>query len=241
MKNNSIDLIYGIHPILELIRGKKRKIYTVFIDKSRTKDISSIIKQLPQYTKITYCNKKEIDLLCNSSDHQSIAAHVTPFIYQKKFFNPLQFPILLFCDSIQDTKNLGALLRSAYCTNILGIVITEEYSANITASTFKSSAGLAEHLSIYKTKNMKCALEEAKSHGYTIYLSAANGTPIDLINNINTPCVIVIGNEHSGINNSLYKFGTVISIRQKENIISYNASVAGGIILYHFATKLALI
>ena len=239
MKNNQIDLVYGIHPIIEVLRSKKRKIYDLFIDKSRHKDISTILSQLASYTRVTYCDKKRLDLLCNSSDHQSIAAYVSPFIYQKNFFIPSQFPVLLLCDSIQDTKNLGALLRSAYCTNILGIVITEESSADITASTFKSSAGLAEHVSIYKSKNMKLALENARKNGYSIFLAAANGEAIDTINII-TPCCIVIGNEHLGIHPALYKYGTVVSLRQKELNISYNASVAGGILLYHFASRLSL-
>lgn len=240
MKNNQIDLVYGIHPIIEVLRAKKRKVYDLFIDKSRQKNISEILQQLPVYTKVSYCDKNKLDLLCGSSDHQSIAAYVSPFIYQKNFFKPTQFPILLFCDSIQDTKNLGALLRSAYCTNILGVVITEDLSVNITASAFKSSAGLAEHIFIYKSKNMKLALEEAVKNGYTIYLAAANGLNLDKVE-IASPCGIVIGNEHIGINSVLYKFGTVISLRQKENCISYNASVAGGILLYNISSKLSLI
>jgi 23S rRNA (guanosine2251-2'-O)-methyltransferase len=240
MKNNQMDLVYGIHPIIEILRAKKRKVYDLFLDKSRQKNVSEIIKQLPGYTKISYCDKKKLDLLCGSSDHQSVAAYVSPFVYQKNFFKPVQFPILLFCDSIQDTKNLGALLRSAYCTNILGVVITEDASVDITASTFKSSAGLAEHIFIYKSKNMKSALEEAKKNGYEIYLAAANGEPLEKVE-MTLPCVIVIGNEHIGINPQLYSFGTVISLRQKESCISYNASVAGGILLYTISTKLSLI
>jgi 23S rRNA (guanosine2251-2'-O)-methyltransferase len=240
MKNSQMDLVYGVHPIIEILRAKKRKIYNLFIDKSRQKNISEIIKQLASYTKIVYCDKKKLDILCNSSDHQSIAAYVSPFLYQKNFFKPELFPVLLFCDSIQDTRNLGALLRSAYCTNILGVVITEDSSVDITASTFKSSAGLAEHISIYKSRNMKLALEEATKSGYLIYLAAPNGVPIEKIK-IAGPCGIVIGNEHLGIDPSLYKFGNIISLKQKESCISYNASVAGGILLYTFSNALSLI
>jgi 23S rRNA (guanosine2251-2'-O)-methyltransferase len=240
MQKNKVDLIYGIHPIVELLRAKKRKIYDLFVDKSRQKNISEIIHQLPSYTKVFYCDKKKLDLLCGSPDHQSVAAYVSPFLYQKNFFKSTQFPVLLFCDSIQDTKNLGALFRSAYCTNILGVVITEEASVGITASVFKSSAGLAEHIFIYKSKNIKLALEEAVKNGYVVYLAAANGLSLDKVK-IVSPCVIVIGNEHVGIDSGLYKFGTVISLRQKENCISYNASVAGGILLYNISSKLLLI
>lgn len=240
MKNNEVDIVYGIHPILEVLRAKKRKIYDLFIDKSRHKDISTIIKQLQSYTRVIYCDKRKLDLMCDSTDHQSIAAYVSPFIYQKDFFKPSHIPVVLFCDSIQDTKNLGALLRSAYCTNIMGVVITSEASADITASALKSSAGLAEHLFVYKSKNMKLALEQAVKNGYIIYLAAADGVTMDTIKVV-APCGVVIGNEHIGIDSSLYKFGTVVSLRQKESVISYNASVAGGVILYTISTQLSLI
>lgn len=240
MKNNKLDIIYGVHPIMELLRAKKRKIYHIFLEKSKSKHLSMILEKIPKYTEIIYCDKKKLNLICNSLDHQSIAAYVSPFIFEKKIFSPNKFPIILFCDGIQDTKNLGALLRSAYCTNILGVVITEDASVGITASTFKSSAGFAEHIFIYKAKNMKIALQEAKKEGYEILLAAANGTSIENTQ-LQKPCGIVIGNEHSGIHSSLLSFGKVISLKQKENQISYNASVAGGILLYIISNRLNLI
>jgi 23S rRNA (guanosine2251-2'-O)-methyltransferase len=239
MKNTQLSIVYGIHPIIEIIRAKKRKIYELYIDKTKNKEIQAILKLIPSYTKIFYYDKKKLTSISNSIDHQSIVALVSPFIYQKTFFKSNQ-QVILFCDSIQDTKNLGALLRSAYCTNILSIVVTDDSSTDITASVLKSSAGLAEHLSIYKTKNLKLALDEAKKNGYFIYLAAANGNPINEISLI-TPCVIVIGNEQKGISSELFKYGQIMSLKQKEIDTSYNASVAGGIILYNIATSLKLI
>jgi 23S rRNA (guanosine2251-2'-O)-methyltransferase len=240
MKSNQLSIVYGVHPIIEVIRAKKRKIYELYIEKNRNKDITDIIKQVPSYTKIIYCEKHKLVDLSQSHDHQSIVAIVSSFGYQRNFFKTDQFPAILCCDSIQDTKNLGALLRSAYCTNIMGVVLTDDASTDITGSVLKSSAGLAEHLFIYKVKNMKIALEEAKKNGYYIYLAASNGNNIEQAN-LTSPCALVIGNEHKGIHPELFKYGECISLRQKETAISYNASVAGGILLYNIATRLSLI
>lgn len=240
MKQNNLDTVYGVHPIIEIIQAKKRKIYELFIAKKDSPELSSILRQIPSYTKITYCDKKKIEYLAQTEDHQSIAAFVSPFIYKKEFFNPLLSPMIVLFDSVQDTKNFGALLRSCYCTNICNVIIPEKAAVDITGAVLKSSAGLAEYISLHKAKSSLGALQEAKKKGYTIYLAAANGQSIEQII-FQTPCCLVIGNEHSGIEKKLFPFGEIVSLKQKNQHISYNASVAGGILLYHIANQMALI
>lgn len=234
------DIVYGMHPIYEIIQAKKRKIYEIYLTKSKQSECAALLKKVPSYVKITYTDKVRLDTMAKTTDHQSIVAFVAPFLYKQHFFEPAKFPVILVCDSIQDTRNMGALLRSAYCTNIMGIVIPDKATTTITGSVLKSSAGLAEYLDIFRAKNTKYALDKARDVGYTIYLAAASGIAISEIS-FASPCCIVIGNEHSGIEKNFYQYGKEISIKQKNNLISYNASVAGGILLYHIATQLSLI
>jgi 23S rRNA (guanosine2251-2'-O)-methyltransferase len=233
------DIIYGMHPISEVIQAKKRKIYEVYGTESKLHELGHLLKKLPSYTKIISLDRSKIEHLTKTPDHQSIAARVAPFLYKKDFFHPAQCPVVLVCDGVQDTKNMGALLRSAYCTNIMGIVIPEKSTVSITAAALKSSAGLAEYLEVYQAKTIKSALEEAKKAGYHIYLAAAKGKHISDMS-FKTPCCIVIGNEHEGIHPSLFSYGEIISLKQKTPTISYNASVAGGILLYRIAEELSL-
>ncbi len=236
----NVEIVYGVHPISEVIQAKKRKIYEVYVTSSKQNELASLLKKLPTYTKVICCDKSKIEYLAKTSDHQSIAAQVASFVYRQKFFDPKQFPVILICDSVQDTKNMGALLRSAYCVNILGIVIPDKSTVSMTGSVLKSSAGLAEYLEIFLAKTTKTALEEAKRAGYHIYLAAASGTSISDIS-FKAPCCLVIGNEHEGINQTLFSYGEVVSLKQKNPHISYNASVAGGILLYQIANQLKLI
>lgn len=230
--NLNIQFIYGIHPIKECINAKKRKIYELYIDENRKKEINTIIKQIEKYTKITFVKKNFLDKITNFEEHQGIVAYVSPFQFQKNIFEFYKDNIILFCDSIQDTKNLGGLLRSAYCTGIKKIIITLKNSAPISAATLKSSAGLAEHLQIYQSKNAEQSISELKNNGYSIYLTSPNGIPIEKTP-LSPPLVMVIGNEHAGIQKQLFNYGSTVSLSQIKENISYNASVAGGIILYH--------
>ena len=238
--NENLEIVYGVHSISEVLQAKKRKIYEVYVTQSKQNELALLLKKLPTYTKVISCDKSKIEYVTKTSDHQSIAALVAPFVYRQKFFNPKQFPVILICDSVQDTKNMGALLRSAYCVNILGIVIPDKSTVSMTGSVLKSSAGLAEYLEIFLAKTTKFVLEEAKKAGYHIYLAAASGTSISAIS-FKAPCCLVIGNEHAGINPALFSYGEVVSLKQKNPHISYNASVAGGILLYEIANQLKLI
>ena len=237
MKENTITIVYGIHPINEVIRAKKRKIYDIYIEQNKQKHVQDILKGLTSYTKIHMCEKKKLEQLSQSVDHQGVVALVAPFVYQKNFFCPLKTPLILCCDSIQDTKNLGALLRSAYCTNFGGVIISDTHATEITGSVLKSSAGLCEHLAIYKTKHIVQTISDARKSGYAVLLADANGSIIDQVS-FQKPLILVIGNEHQGINKKLLEYGVVVSLAQKEEVISYNASVAGGILMYHLSRSL---
>lgn len=232
-KETSYEIIYGIHAIQECIYAKKRKIYKLYVDSNKQNTMHNILSQVQSYTAVSLVKKNFLDQISHFEEHQGIIAYVAPFIYQKELFSYEKNSIILFCDSIQDTKNLGGLLRSAYCTGITKIILTIKNSAPLSAATSKSSAGLLEHLQIYKSNNAIDTISQLKSLGYHIFLAAANGNNIDEIGQIPKPIVIVIGNEHTGIQKKLFEFGTIISLKQCRSDISYNASVAGGILLYH--------
>lgn len=243
MKNSysDYDIIFGIHPVNEVIRAKKRKIYMAYIlQSSRNNEIEKIVSQLPSFCKVFRVARNQLDTIAQTHEHQGIIIMTEHFIFRKKFFNPSQNNVIIAIDRIQDPRNLGAILRSAYCTNIVGAIVVENEMAPLSRSAFKASAGLAEYIDIIKVPSMKQGLEEAQKNGYTIFLAGFGGIPLNTLE-INSPSCIVIGNEGLGVASQLYKYGQTISIPQKRNDISFNASVAAGIIMYHFSTRMKCI
>ena len=182
MKDKNFTLVYGFHSIIEILKANKRKLYELFLDKTNKKNSYTVLNLIEPYTKVTYIDKKKISFLCKTDDHQSIAAFVGPFVYQKRLINSKnKKDIILACNKIQDTRNLGALLRSAYCTGITSIIVESKYASEITGAVLKSSAGLAEYLCIYKTKNLDSDLCELNKEGYNIYLADAKGEYLNTI------------------------------------------------------------
>jgi tRNA G18 (ribose-2'-O)-methylase SpoU len=56
-----------------------------------------------------------------------------------------------------------------------------------------------------------------------------------------SPLCLVIGNEATGIAKSLLSYGTQVTLAQRTADISYNASVAAGILLFVISDKLGIV
>ncbi len=226
------DVVYGVHSALELLNAKRRKVTAVYTAKTAIKAWSKIEKLLPSYVPVQYVDRNVLDNIAGSSEHQGIVLAVQPFPFESKMFDPKKFPFLIVLDGVQDVRNLGAIIRSAYCTGVDGIVLCAKNSAPLTPAAIKASAGLAEHARIHIASSMSIAIKDLHQAGYHIYLATLgqgeNATTI----NYQMPAALVIGNEETGISKEILSSGTRVLLPQRRADISYNASVAAGILLF---------
>jgi len=235
--NNTLVALYGIHPIQELLRAKQRTIQKLFTTNPPPKVFTTIAPLVPRHISVTFCSREKLTALAGTDDHQGVVALVTPLPTRKSCFNIVQHPYILMLDGIQDPRNLGAIIRSAYCTAVDGIVIPHKQSAPLTAVVCKAAAGLIEHSTIYQPPSSIAAIQEIQAAGYAIYCAAAGGTDIRTLS-FTVPTCIVIGSEGTGITAPVRSYGTAIAIPQRNTHLSYNASVAAGIILLAVSSAL---
>ena len=245
MKNTSTqqpnDLIYGVHPIIEVLKAKKRRIISIYTTKPLPEGWERIKSYLPkQSPMIQYVSRQVLDKMTGTTDHNNILAWVPPFKYSSKVFSPDSKPFVLMLDGIQDVRNLGAILRSAYCSGVNGVVLCKKGSAVLTPASFKASAGLAEHLNIYVAPSAVHAAQELKNAGYNLYMAVLDGKNAAEIE-FKRPLCLVIGNEAIGISKNIQSLGEKITLPQRTADISYNASVAAGILMFLAAAKTKVI
>ena len=245
MKNTSPqlsnDMIYGVHPIIEVLKAKKRKIISIYTTKPLPEGWERIKAHLPQRSPmIQYVSKQVLDKMTGTADHNNIVAWVSPFKYSSKMFTPDSKPFILMLDGIQDVRNLGAILRSAYCAGVDGVILCKKGSAALTPASFKASAGLAEHLSIYVAPSAAYAAQEVKNAGYNLYMAVLNGKNAIEVE-FKRPLCLIIGNEAIGISKNIQSLGEKITLPQRTADISYNASVAAGILMFLAAAKTKVI
>lgn len=224
--------IYGINPVVEVLKAKRRKVFTLYT----TKPVPKAWKQIEllrgaRPITINYTTRPALEKMVGTPDHQGVVALVQPFAYRKKPFDSKKQPFLLLLDGIQDVRNLGAILRSAYCTGVDGIILPKKNSAPLNATAFKASAGYAEYLEIYQPTSSGAAAQELSKDKYTLYLATFGGTDVTKVD-FQKPLCLVIGAEGAGLSSQLLTYGTKVTLPQSKKAISYNASVAAGILLF---------
>lgn len=144
-----------------------------------------------------------------------------------------ELPLILVLDSIQDTHNVGAILRTAECSGVDGIIITKHNSAPINETVVKTSAGASELVKICQVNNLANAIDELKKAGFWIvgtYLG--NSKPYNEVD-YKMPVALIVGNEEKGIRKlTADKCDFLVHIPMRGKIQSLNVSVATGIILF---------
>lgn len=237
-KQKTGELVYGIHPIVELLKAKRRKIISIYTTKPHPKSWKEIEDLLPSRpVPIQYVSRDVLNNIAGTTDHQGVLAWAQPFPIRKKMFEPSKAPFLLMLDGIQDTRNLGAIIRSAYCTGVQGVIITKKNTAPINASAIKASAGLSEHVDLYIAASAAEAAQQLKAAGYELYLATFQGENAATCT-YKKPLCLVIGGEGFGISKEIMRSGTHITIPQRTPDISYNASVAAGILLFVISSNI---
>jgi len=235
-----LNKIYGRKPILEAIKSDEdiEVIYVAFGQHGEIiNQIFSAAKK--RGIKITQLSSDKFQKLAEEENTQGVIAFKSAQKYYE--LNELideskknVLPFLLLLDSIQDPHNLGAILRTAECAGVNGVIITTNQSAPITDTVEKISAGAVSHLKICKVKNLVQAIQQLKKEGFWIvgsHLTAdsKNYTELDY----KMPLALIVGNEEKGIRKLVAEnCDYVVKIPMKGKIDSLNVSVATGILLF---------
>ncbi len=232
------EIVYGAHTIMELLKAKRRKIHEFYILKEEPKIWRQIQDLLPKYkAPVHHLTKELLSKKLGTHDHQGLGALVAPFPLRKKFFNPVTEPFLVMIDGVQDVRNMGAIIRSAYCTGANGIIVCARMGTTLTGAAIKSSAGLAERMEICEVPSAAVGLQELRNAGYNVYVTALGGKTDATKMVYKKPLCVVIGSEERGVSPECLRAGTVVTLPQKTEDVSYNASVAAGIILFMVANQ----
>jgi len=145
-------------------------------------------------------------------------------------------PFILILDEIEDPHNLGALIRSAECAGIHGIIIPLHNAASVNSTVAKTSAGATAHLPIARVTNIAQTLDELKKAGVWIVGTELETAKLYYEHDYRGSLAIVIGNEGKGIRRLVKeKCDFLVKIPMHGMIESLNASVAGALVMFEAA------
>lgn len=240
----SDEILYGINPVREALRGNRRA-FELFVQTSGSDQRIAKLAALAEEKGVPVRRRERPDLerLAGNSHHQGVVLRVAPFAYTdlhdflagRAGDEPL---FLLMLDGIQDPHNLGALIRSAACAGAQAVIIPKDRACGITSVVEKASAGAVETLPVIQVTNLAQALEQLKQAGCWSYGLAGEGGSTIYQTDLRGNLVLVIGNEGEGMRPLVRKqCDGLLAIPQYGGVSSLNASVAGGIVLFEAARQ----
>lgn len=232
-------LVYGIRAIIEAVNSGE-EIDKVFLQKGLKGDLMRELESLLRRSEINmvYVPIEKLNRL-TKNNHQGAVANISPV----KFYsleelveraNEKSTPALfLLLDQLSDVRNFGAIIRTAECTGVDGIIIQKKGAAPVTADTIKTSAGAAYKVPIAKVDHIKDAIYFLQASGIKI-VSATEKTNNSIYDiSFRNPIGIVMGAEDQGISPSILKASDYLAkLPLLGEIESLNVSVACAVFLY---------
>ena len=231
--------IFGIRAVIEAINSGET-IDKVFLQKGLKGELFGELESLLHRNSInsSYVPVEKLNKLTNKN-HQGVVAQISPVSFHDlehlvmEVMESGKTPLFLLLDQLSDVRNFGAIIRTAECTGVSGIIIQKKGGAPVNGDTIKTSAGAVFKMPICKVDHIKDAVFYMQASGIKVIAATekTNDTLYDV--SFKEPCAIVMGSEDRGINPSILK---VVDAKAKLPLLgeieSLNVSVACGAFLY---------
>lgn len=231
--------IYGIRAVLEAIDNDET-LDKVFIQKGLRGDLSKELEGVLRKKGIntSYVPIEKLNRL-TKNNHQGVVASISPISFYEletlveTALESEKAPLFLLLDQLSDVRNFGAIIRTAECCGVDGIIIPKKGAAPVTSDTIKTSAGAAFKVPIAKVDHIKDAVFYLQASGIPV-VAATEKTDSPLYDiNLRQACAIVMGSEDRGISPSILKAADYrAKLPMMGSIGSLNVSVACGVFLY---------
>ncbi len=232
--------IFGLRAIIEAIHSGST-INKIYLQKGLRGNLFFELNLLIKDHKITtsFVPVEKLNRLSKNKNHQGAVAQISPveFVDLENLVSSDMHgatpPLFIILDQVSDVRNFGAIIRTAECCGVTGIIIQQSGSAPINAETIKTSAGAAFKVPICRVNHIKDAIYTLQASNIKIVAATEKTDHTIYQINLNQPIAIVMGSEHRGINPSVLK---IVDFKAKLPLLgeidSLNVSVACGAFLY---------
>ncbi|MBF0458533.1 MAG: 23S rRNA (guanosine(2251)-2'-O)-methyltransferase RlmB [Nitrospirae bacterium] len=227
--------IYGINPVIEALLSEQSSVSLVCVAKTcknlEKLSASAALKSVP----VNIVGKNYFDRFGNVS-HQGVCA----LIERRNLMSLSELldtappePLFVILDEIEDPGNFGAILRTAECAGVDGVIFQSRRNAGITSVVEKTSCGAAGYVPLCVVSNIKNAIRSLKEQDVLI-CGADSDTGVALWETDFTGATaFVLGSEGRGMRRTVGELCDIaVKIPLFGKIKSLNVSVAAGILLF---------
>lgn len=233
------DIIYGKNSVLEALVSGEREINKILISKNIHSDVKlNKIKELAIENGIVFqFVAKEKFQPYAEYNHQGIIAQISPVKYydiDEFLENSYENKSMVILDGVEDSHNLGAIIRTCVCAGVEAIVIPSRRNVQVNSVVEKTSAGAVNHIKIIKVNSLVNAVQKLKNNNWWIIATdaSANDNYFD-VNYNDMNFAVIMGAEHAGVSKSLLKLADyTVKIPMMKKFNSLNVSNALSAIIF---------
>lgn len=250
MKNTNVDykendnLVIGRNAVMELLKSG-REIECISVAKGEREGSVTRILALAREKGVVVKNvdRKKLDFMCAGANHQGVCASVPAHEYSS-VEEILQYakeknepPFIIICDEIEDSHNLGAIIRTAEACGVHGVIIPKRRNVGLNFVVSKTSCGALEYVKVARVGNLSSTIEDLKKKNIWVYCADMDGQPW-CKTDFSGGCALVVGSEGKGVGRLIKeKCDVTVSLPMRGQVNSLNASVAAGVIMYEIARQ----
>lgn len=166
-----VTIVEGKIAVKAVLNSKFRTVKEIYIEEDKKgKDVSYIIEQA-RIKKIEVKRMKDyqIQALAKGKTHGGILAQVS----ERKTQSIISLlkkdkPFLALLEGIEDSYNLGYILRTLYAFGCDGVIMKQRYNDFDDSNLIKSSAGASEAIPIVSSENPVEIVELLKKQSITV-------------------------------------------------------------------------
>ena len=229
-KEDKTSYTLGAFPTFELLlKHPENAICVYFHEKTiYSEDINKIID---------YCNSKKIPYTTNTKKINSIATKENVFVMAEftKIDDKIESGNQIVLVNPSDMGNVGTIMRTALGFGYKNIVLITPCVDVYNPKVIRSSMGAIFSLNIKHYENFEdYAKENSEIEKFLFMLDGKNilqNMDIDKYKDY----ALIFGNEATGLDDNLKKFGQTVLIKHSNNIDSLNLSISIGIAIYEFS------
>lgn len=243
MKEQEADerLIYGVHPVQEAIAAEPPIVDRILVSREKSARTGRLFREARERgIPVSHVDRDVLRRRAGiAAAHQGVAAVLAgaPYASREEIVRRARAAgrdgLLLAVDGVDDPRNLGAILRSAWAAGACGTLLGAERTVGLTPACVKTSAGAALHVPVAREPRLPDRLREWVREGWAVTaLTARGGRAPEGIPG-KGPVVLVAGGEERGLRARVLEACPLqVTIPMSAGAESLNVAVAVGVVLF---------
>ncbi len=224
-------MVYGFHPIRELLRSQPHRVKELWIGRDRRSKRRAEVEAHAERHSIAIRAVAEGELSgLAEGAHNGFGALVAD---DGAVGDSAGDPnLLVLLEDIQDPRNLGALLRVCEGAGVGRVLARDRGTAPLSEFAVRTAAGAASWIPVERVTNSAQTLAKLKSEGFWVYGAAMEGKSVWDVD-LSGKAVICLGGEENGLRaHTREHCDELISLPMQGKVESLNVATAASAILF---------